>query len=106
MPVTSLPLPAAVKTRLVKVTETALGLFALICSTGKPVTPGGWVLLTGELGPTATEIAGGFGVLVIVGVIVWVAVGGRVPVGLMVIVGVWVGVEVGTAVRVHVAVAV
>jgi hypothetical protein len=104
----SLPLPAAVRTRLAKVTETALGLFTLICSIGKSVAPGGCVLLAGGLGPTVTEIVGGFGVKVTIGeaetVIVFVTVVVAVMDGIAVTVWVTVGVIEAVGVLVLVAV--
>jgi hypothetical protein len=80
MSVCSFPPPVADNIRLSKVTGTALGLSKLICNTTTPVAPACSLWLIGEFVPTLTDITGGVGLKVMVGVSVNVAVGERVPV--------------------------
>jgi hypothetical protein len=104
MPVLSIPLPDAVKTRLVKVIDSPLGLVTNISKTGRLETPGGCMEPVGEEVPIVIAITGGVGVDVAVRVDVTVPLGVDVEVGVLeaVVLGVieWVDVadRVGVAV--------
>jgi hypothetical protein len=101
MPVWSGPVPEAVKTRLIMVTGSELGLDICTCITGKLVTPGCWAESAGEAGPTLTDKITGVGDDVTVRVAVAVTVRVGEGVGTFAV-GVRDGVRVGVAVGVNV----